>query len=226
MSWTVDTIQQQIASELDQSDSAPTAGGTDWTIRLNTINRALRDYAQSYDWDALKVIENGNISTSTGNASYAMPSGFRKIDSYARIMSDGKTTYDHPIVDPSENLLYSDTDRYVNILGNESDGYTMYIHSGTLSSGASVQFTYWRWPATLSTTTDVAMIPDASYLVQRSLYYLYKGREDGRFPEAKVEADRILARMVENENVRGWGEKGRRVQVGQHPYRNWRIGRD
>lgn len=224
MSWTVTDIQNQIAHEIDQSASAPSEGGTDWNIRLGLINRSLRDWAETYDWDDLKKIYNGVISTSTGNASLALPAGFRKLDEYPRIMSDGSTAYDFPQVDPSNNHRYVDTDKYVNILGDESNGRTMYIHAGTLVSGASVHFTYWAYPASLASASNVAEIPDASYLVQKTLYYIYKGREDGRFPEAKVEADRILARMIENQNSRGMASTDRRVGVYQDPYKTWRVG--
>lgn len=226
MSWTLDDLQIAIANELDQSSTAPTTGGTDWTIRTNILNRSLRDWSESYDWDDLKKIFNGVVSTSTGNASYALPSDFRKMDGYPRIMSDGSTSYDFPHVDPSKNIKYIDSDKYVNILGNESDGHTMYIHAGTLASGASVQFTYYASPASLTTTTDVAEVADPTFLVQRSLYYLYKAREDGRFPEAKVESDRILARLIENQNTRGFGSLDRRADVHQQPYSYWRVGRD
>ncbi len=224
MAWSVNDIQNQIASEVDLSSTAPSTSDSDWSLRLNLINRSLRDWAESYDWDDLKKVHNGIVSTSTGNASYALPADFRKMDGYPRIYSDGVTAYDFPISDPSKNLRYTDSDKYVNILGNESSGKVMYISANTLASGASVQFTYYAYPATLATTTQVTEVPDASYLVQRSLYYLFKGIEDARFPEAKVESDRILARMIENQNARGFGHKERRVQVGAEPYSNWRVG--
>jgi hypothetical protein len=71
----------------------------------------------------------------------------------------------------------------------------------------------------------VSEIPDPTYLVQRSLYYIYKGAEDGRFPEAKVEADRILARMIENENSQGIAYVDRNI-ANQLDQRNFHIGRD
>lgn len=224
MGWTLEDIQRNIANEIDQSDTSPTVGGADWTIRLDIINRALRDWAETYDWDELHKIHNGLVSTSLGNASYALPSDFRKLDGFPRIVSDGLTAYDFPEVNPSNNLRYTDSDKFVNLLGNPNSNRVMYIHSSTLSSGASVQFTYWASPASLTTGTQVAEIPDASYLVQKTLYYIYKGREDGRFPEAKVEADRILARMIENQNTRGISSTDRRVSVNIDPYKNWRIG--
>jgi hypothetical protein len=102
----------------------------------------------------------------------------------------------------------------------------MYIHAGTLASGASVQFTYYSSPATVSSASDLIPLPDPTYVVQRSLYYLLKSREDGRFPEAKTESDRILARMIEHENTLGQAATDNRVSVFPETYKTWRVGRD
>ena len=218
---TVNDLMLAIANEIDQSATAPTTGGTDWTIRLNLINRSLKDWAETYDWDELKKIFNGVISTSTGNASLALPGDFRKLDGFPKVGE-----YDYLNVDPSRNGRYSSSDKYVNILGSPMSGPVMFIGTDTLASGTSVQFTYWASPASLSTISQVAEIPDSTYLVQRTLYYLYKGREDGRFPEAKAESDKILARMIENQNTRGLSSADRRVSVGGEYFPNFRIGRD
>lgn len=210
-----------IASEIDQSATAPTAGGTDWNIRLNFINRSLIDWSLSYDWESSKKVFNGLVSTSSGNASYALPADFKKLDGYPQITSDGTNTYSYPQVDPTNSHRFTSSGRFVSILENK----VMYIHD-TLVSGASVQFTYYASPATLSSASDLIEMPDPTFLVQRSLYYLLKSREDGRFPEAKVESDRILARMIENENTQGRASADRRVSVGSEDYKTWRVGRD
>lgn len=211
---------------MDQSSTAPATTESTWTIRLNAINRAQLDWANSYEWEASKKVFNGIISTSTGNASVAMPRDFRKLDGFPRIVSDGTNTYDFVVDDPSNNRRYNDSDKYANLLGNPADGYTLYVSANTLASGASISFTYYSFPATLATTTSVTPVPDPTYVVQRALYYLYKANEDGRFPEAKVEADRILARMLEYENVLGISNVGRKVPVGDQKNYSFRIGRD
>lgn len=220
MSWSLNDLQTQIAIEIDQSATPPAVGGTDWNIRLSALNRSLFDWAETYDWDALHKPFNGLISTSNANASLALPGSFRKLDSKPIIAGE-----EFNIVTSTRNSLYLDTDRYVNELGNDRDGRVLYIHGVSLSSGASVQFMYWASPVSLASATDLTECPDPTFLVQRSLYYLYKGREDGRFPEAKVESDRILARMIENENTLGRGHSDNRV----HNYNTdsgFRIGRD
>jgi hypothetical protein len=220
MSWSLYEIEKQIASEVDQSDTPPVEGTSDWNTRLSAINRSLIDWANSNDWDALKVVHNGIISTSTGNASFVLPGNFSKIESYPRIMSDGHTAYEFPVVNPSKNTIYNDNDKFVNILGNDGDTKTMYIHADALVSGASVQFVYWKSPQSLASASQVTEIPDPTFLVQRALYYIYKGAEDGRFPEAKVESEKILARMIENENSLGLAYVDRNIpnQLGQRHF--------
>lgn len=226
MAWSLLDLQNQIASEIDQSATAPTQGGTDWNIRLNALNRSLKDWAESYDWRALLKVHNGLVSTSAGNASYALPSNFRKLDGFPLITWDGTNTEEFTPIDATKNSQYLDTDKYVNILGNDRDNKVLYVHGGTLASGASVQFTYWATPASLASATNLTECPDPTYLVQRSLYYLYKGREDGRFPEAKVEADRILARMIENENTLGQAHSDNSVHNYNTTRFGFKIGRD
>lgn len=225
MSYTINDFQLAIANEVDQSATAPTTGGADWTIRLNFANRALIDWRDSNDWDALKKVHNGKVSVA-GGASYVLPTDFNKLDSAPRIMSDGTTAYDFPVVNPSLNSKYTDSDNFVNVFVNDRDTKVMYIHSATLSSGASVQFTYWKSPASLTTVTDVIEVPDPTFVVQRALYYLYKSRGDALFPEAKVESDKILARMIENENSRGLGYQDRKIPNELDNKYSFRVGRD
>lgn len=225
MSWTVQDVQNQIAGEIDQSDTAPSQGDTDWNLRLNAMNRSIIDWANSNDWDSLKVVHNGKVSVG-GGASYVLPTNFVKMDSFPRIVWDGSSLDEFPVVDPSTNTHYTDSDHFVNLFINDRDTKVMYIHSNTLSSGASVQFTYYKSPQSLASAGDVIDVPDPTYVVQRTLYYIYKGREDGRFPEAKVEADRILARMLENENARGLAYKDRTIPNELDSKFSFRIGRD
>jgi hypothetical protein len=191
---------------------------------MGAINRSMIDWANSNEWNALKVVHNGIVSVA-GGASYVLPTYFAKLDSFPRIVSDGVAAYEFPAVNPSKNTIYNDNDRFVNILGNDRDARIMYIHAPTLASGASVQFVYWKSPQSLASAAQVVEIPDPTYLVQRSLYYIYKGAEDGRFPEAKVESEKILARMIENENSLGQAYVDRNIPNAL-TQGNFRIGRD
>lgn len=222
MAWTLQDAQEQIASEMDQSPTAPTAGGTDWNIRRNALNRALIDWENSNEWESLKVVFNGNV-TVAGFATLGLPANFKKLDGFPGIVWDGTTFNEFSVIDPSTNSKYLDSDRYVNVFDNAKDGKSMYIHANTLASGASVQFTYYKSPQSLASASDVIEVPDPTFIVQRALYLIYKGREDGRFPEAKVEADRILQRMMENEASKGYAYKDRSIPTSNSGFR---IGRD
>lgn len=220
MAWTLTDIQTQIAAELDGSATIASTSA-DWANRLVAINRSLIDWAETTDWNALLKVHNGQISTATGNASYALPTDFRKLDSTVRIAGD-----EYPIVHASKTTQYVDSDKYAVDLGNDRDGHVLYIHAPTLASGASVQFSYYASPASMATTTDVVACPDPTFILQRSLYYIYKSREDGRFPEAKAESDKILARMLENEVALGRGYVERNVPNWMNERHSFRIGRD
>lgn len=221
MAWSLVDLQNQIANEMDQSATAPTTGGTDWNIRLNALNRSLFDWGEAYDWGVLKKVYNGLVSTSSANASIAMPADFRKLDGFPVIAGEQFTP-----IDVTRNGEYSSIDKVVNILGNDRDNKVLFVRGASLSSGASIQFTYWASPVSLSTTTSLTECPDPTFLAQRALYYLYKGREDGRFPEAKVEADRILARMIENENTLGQAHSDNRIHNWNESRYGFKIGRD
>lgn len=220
--WTLQDAQEQIASEMDQSPTAPTEGGTDWEIRKNALNRALIDWENSNEWDSLKVVYNGKV-TVAGYATLGLPANFKKLDGFPGVVWDGTTFSEFQVVDPSTNTLYNDSDKYANVFTNGRDGKYLYLHASTLASGASVQFTYYKSPQSLASAVDIIEVPDPTYTVQRALYYIYKGREDGRFPEAKVEADKILARMMENEASRGLAYKDRSIPVANSTFR---VGRD
>ena len=224
MSYTLNDGQIAIASEMDQSPNAPSEGGTDWNIRKIALNRALIDYKNSREWESLKVPFNSKV-TVAGFATVGLPDNFDKMDTKVGIVWDGFTFSEFPVINPSDNKNYTDSDLFVNIFTNSRDGKYMYIHSPTLSSGASIQGMIYRSPQSLASATDIIECDDPTYIVQRGLYYIYKGREDGRFPEAKVEADKILARMMENEASLGKGYKDRSIS-NQLEQRGFRVGRD
>lgn len=202
MAVDLQAIQDQISSEVDQDPTA-TAGSTDWNLRLVYINWAQRDFSETYDWRALLKEVNTLTSQSTGNATVTLPWDFRKLNGYPRITYDGSTTEEFPEINLEKKYRYLDTDRYIYTLGNPRDGYS-FIVNGTLASGASINYNYYAVLPSLASPTNVSMCPDPQYLVQKSLFYLYRARSDPRFQEAGARADQILARLLENENTRSY----------------------
>lgn len=198
---TVDTIQGKIASISDQDENTSNISATDYSLRLNYINQAVKEWQEATDWQVLYKEYNVLVSTSTGNASIVLPDDFRKLASYPLITHDGATTDQFPETRGQEAGQYISTDKRVEILGNPLDNYILRVYGVTLVSGASVKVPYYRTAASLVSPANICEIPNPEYIVKRSLAYLWEAREDARFPEMKSEADRILANLIDRENV-------------------------
>lgn len=216
MRTTLDAIQSDIAAIIDQDENTANISSTDYSLRLNYINRALRewgDLAVQYGHRSVFKEYNMIISTSTGNASVALPQDFRKPASFANITYDGVSTYQFPFVDPEDDKQYDATDKRVWLLGNPNTGYVLRVHGPTLASGASVNVPYYLSPQSLASPANIAEIPNPEYLVQRSIALLWEAREDSRFPIANGEAGRILANILEFESIPHKGDANYRVKT-------------
>jgi hypothetical protein len=221
---TVDEVQSQIASLADQDPLTADISSTDYALRLKFINMAMQEWQEAYDWQVLYDEYNLLVSTSTGNASIALPKNFRKLASFPQIVWDGQTTDRFPEVRPQEKAQFTLTnrgntgsvgspDRWVEIWGNLKGNYTMFVHAPTLASGASVLVPYYKSFQSLASPMDVAEIPNPQYLTKRSLAYLWEVRQDDRFPEMKAESERILAQMIDYENVFGEASTNDRIKT-------------
>lgn len=225
MSLNVSQLQKRIAAIVDQDATEPTVAGDDWNLRLEFINMAQKEWSESYAWQVLYKEFYSQTSVSTGNATLSLPNDFRKLSSFPRIASgDGTSVDSYSEIRPQEKDQYSDTDKYVCIIGTEKDGYKMYIHPESLCSGASILVPYLSTPSSLATTTDVSPCPAPEYLIQRSIAYLWEAREDNRFPLAKAEADKILARLLEFESTYNDASAYDRVKTREEKYYSFRIG--
>ena len=198
-------LQERIASVVDQSDAAPTAGDDTWDLRLKYLSRAQNKWSQSYDWNALYKEVNTLTSQATSNTSITMPSDYLKLAGEPKAATSGTNEQAYPQVDPKTREQYSASDVYCYELGNPKDGYTIVLQPGSLISGASIFYNYYAHAGTLASPADVSMCPDPEYLVSEAIAQLWEAREDPRYPEMKSEADRRLAQLIENENTPGKG---------------------
>jgi|GEM_PF-2212589 len=224
-------IQKRIASIVDQSPDAPTEGGDDWNLRLQYINLAQNRAFQLYDWQFLNKEYNTQTSTNTGNTSISLPGDYRKLASYPYISYDGTNTNEFAEIRVQERSKKLTSDKFVYFLGNESDGQTMVINSGNsngqLPSGASIRIPYYSAGSSLISGCDVSMIPNADYLVTSGVATLWEAREDERFPQAKAEAERILQRLLERENVFSEANNdASQVRTVEETKYNFRLGRN
>lgn len=222
---TVDQLQSRIAALVDQDPDTSAISTDDYSLRLTYLNMALHEWQETYDWQALYKEYGVLVSTSTGNASLALPADFRKLAGFPKAIAEG-TTREFPETRGQDATSFLDTDRRIEVLGNPADGYTLRLFGVTLASGASVTVPYYASAGSLATTSDIASIPNADYLIRRTVAYLWEAREDPRFPQMKQEADRILANMLERENTHSEASTFDRVRTTDETRHAFRWGRE
>lgn len=224
MAVDVTEIQKRISAIVDQDENSVTAGDDDWTLRLKYINMAQTEWAESYQWPTLFKEVYTKASTSTANVTLSLPSDFRKFDGYLTICDEDNSANEYAQVQPQEKSQYVESDKYFYILG-DPNGYYAVINPGTHASGASIAYSYWASPASLVSPANVSMCPDPNFLVQKTVGYLWRARDDGRFTFAEAEAEKILSRMLEFEVTKGHSYDDR-VKTYEETRYGFRIGRD
>lgn len=225
MPITVDAIQSRIAAVVDQDPDTSNVSTDDYALRLKYVNMAQDEWAELTDWQVLYKEYNMLVSTSTGNASIVLPLDFRKPASYPKIM-DGGQAYEFPIVRPQEAGQYLDSERRVEVLGNNLDRYILRVYGVSLSSGASVKVPYYASAGSLATSTSISPIPNADFLVKRAIGLIWEAREDPRFPGMQQQADNILRNMLERETIYPEGSNFDRVKTTEESRHSFRLGRD
>lgn len=213
MPVSVDWIQSQIAAICDQDERTSQIAARDYALRLNFINTALQEWAEQHPWDALYREYNLLVSTSTGNASIALPTDFRKPASAPVATYNGTDTFEFPITRSQDSRNYDDDYKRVEFTGNYQDNYVMRVYGVTLSSGASVKIPYYMSVQSLVSPADITEIPNPDYLVKRATSMWFFSREDPRYQEMKDEAATILGNLIEYENVFPDGAQYSRVKT-------------
>lgn len=224
MSQNITELQKRIWSIVSQESDAPTAGGDDWNLNLVYLNQSQQEWGEAYGWSTLFKEVNTLSSSATANTTVSLPADFRKMDGYLKICDETNAAHEYAQINPAEKSQHDLTEKFCYILGYPGS-YSLVINPGTHGSGASIFYSYWSSPASLCSPTDVSMCPDPSYLIQRSVAYLWEARDDGRFPQAKAESEKILTRMLENEVTKGHSYDDR-VKTYEESRYGFRLGRN
>lgn len=224
---TVDQIMTQVAATVNQEATAPTAGGAEYLLWLEYINRAYFEWSNANDWEALRKTFYPTV-TGTSLASVALPLDFRKLAGEP-ILFNGDTAIGTPYSEttPEQQGLYGTEDRYITIRGNQADGFTMVFHPATLASGASLQVQYFSMPTSLASPAEVPAIGDAQFIIDRTIAYIFEARSDSRFQLEETKARERLLSMVENANLAKFNSyAGPNFVIGPERKQGFRIGRD
>ena len=211
-------LQTRMEAVIGQSVST-TEGDDDWNLRRSFLNRAQKVWSERYDWSQL-LVEKNQLTSLDSAATVGLPTDFRKM---AGELQFGTTRLNQ--IDPTERKRFGISDGYYYVLGEPSNGYNAVVNPGTLASGTSIFYQYYRNPTSLVSGSDVSLCPNPDYLIQQGLYFYFLANEDERFQDARAEAERILANMLEFENVKSSSYHNEVLNVDETKYGH-RWGRD
>lgn len=199
---TVAQIMTQIASTVNQEATAPSTGGDEYNLWLAYINRAQFEWENSTDWEELRATFLPGASDISGST-VMLPAGFKKIAAAPRLYVDNiQEGIAFPEVLPDQTGMFSEIQKYVTIRGDVSNGYDMFFHPATLASGASLVIQYFSMPTSLATSSDVPVMSDSQFLVDRTIAYILEARSDARFQLEENKARERLLTMVESNTAK------------------------
>lgn len=224
---TISEIFKEIASTVNQEATSPTSGGDEFNLWLQYTNRSIFEWSQATDWEPLRKTFFPSI-TGVSQATVSMPLDFRKIAAEPRLYVDGLTEGEgFPAVLPEQSGLYGSNDKYITTTGDISSGFSLIFHPATIASGASLAIQYFSTPTSLATTTDIPVVPDSQFVIDRVIAYIFAARSDARFQLQENTARERLLNMVENNTAGHYNS-----YAGQNPVLNslqkqgFRVGRD
>lgn len=193
MAMTLLQLQTQLAAKVDGEATAPAVGSDDWKLRGALLEEAQRDWSERFDWEVMRAAV--TTTTTSGAASYALPSTFKRMERYVVISGAN-----YPEVEPIEAAyMPSSNDNYFYVTGNENDGYEINVNPAPIAGPTTMTYAYYSYPAALSYASTVSPTMNPYFLIQSAYSRLLELDEDNRFPAAKAEAEAILQQMLENE---------------------------
>jgi len=197
---TVQQIMRQVAATVNQEATPPTEGSSEWSLWLDYINRAYQEWAEASDWETMRKRFFPGV-TGVSMASVSLPDDYRKLAGAPRLHVDTEYGIEFPEALPEQTGLYSTQDKFVQIVGNHTDGWTMVFNPATLASGASLQIDYFSMPTSLASNIEIPITQDPQYLVDRTIGYIFEARSDPRFQIEENKARERLLNMIENANA-------------------------
>jgi len=202
MRFTVSQLMTKIAATVNQEATAPTTGGSEYNLWLEYLNRAVQEWAEVSDWEALRKTFYPSI-TGTSQVTVTLPLDYRKLAAVPRLYfeTSDEDGVEYPVALREERGMYTLTDKYIQEGGNISTGYFFSFHPGTLASGASIEIQYFSMPTSLASPSDVPVITDSQFLVDRTVAYIFEARSDPRFQQEETKARDRLLQMIENADL-------------------------
>lgn len=201
--YTLQDIQNRISSKFDYSGSAISDTTSEWSRRKNLINIAEEEWRDA-NFGKWKALFKTSVLTTTGASFVVLPTDYK----------EGRALFDltgsiwinnmpYRKVKKAEQLTRLPTDYLAWILGNDAQGYNMYIQP-TLTSGINFDFNYYStYLATdslgvdkllLDLVDDITKCPDVNFIVDRVVGELFDLDDDPA--KGKLYNDKADKRLV------------------------------
>ncbi|RMD45208.1 MAG: hypothetical protein D6831_03855 [Aquificota bacterium] len=177
---TLQDILEKIHALYEGDTSYPSEGSEDWNFRLKLVNNAIDEwaYVEGVYWKELfknlSDATDGDKTATTSTTAYNAPSDFRFISSFVQITDSNGSKTLYGMVRPDEVLKTQKTtpsSKVFYITGNPSTGYKINILNpidGTIS------YSYYKTPASLSSSTDKPEMSNPMYIVYSVVAQLYE----------------------------------------------------
>lgn len=194
--YDVATILKSVGALTETDTTLPT--GSDLTVRIQYINDALGEWADTYTWSDLRKTIYVNPTTAS-TTSIGLPADFREPMTPLVEYTTNGVQIPYTLITPGERFSKDSTDKYCYVTGTILNK-SLQIPNG-LVSGASLQFDYMCFPSSVATLTDYVPISSSQYLVKKVASMVFQSRSDSRFPLLLQEAQRLLSNAIEEQNV-------------------------
>lgn len=229
MRLTVGQIMSRVASTVNQEATAPASSGSEFSLWLEYLNRAVHEWSEANDWESLRKTYFPTL-IGTSNVTVSLPHDFKKLAGPVRVHNSGDIEggTEYPDILDEQRGEYSQEDKYVRIMGDISNGMNVIFHAASLTSGASIEIPYFSMPTSLASSTQIPIVPDSQFLVDRTIAYVFEARSDARFQLMEAKARERLLTMIENTNLAKYSSYDNPNYVEVTPLRKagFRVGRD
>lgn len=205
-----DEIFEQYYTAYRAEATAPDSTDDEYAIGLRFANNAIRRWA-SFDntyWKELfttAVTENEAQTTTAGVDTYDMPSNYRAIGGYVRLLdADGVVKRKIPLVDPQEGQFLGDSSDYCWVSGDPNNGAVLRFNVAPIASGETIEFDYYKSPTLLTTGSSVPEMYDPDFIVDHMLALRYRASRNPYYNTAKRDAENKLGQMKMTNDSGSW----------------------
>jgi hypothetical protein len=197
--YTVENILKSVGALTETEAILPT--GTDLNVRIQYINDALGEWADTYTWQDLNKTITFNVNAGQGPlTAMSLPTTFREpLTGFYVTNTTSGIPAEYALIPKSQRFKMQPDDRYSYITG-EIMNKELYVNA-SLASGTIGQMDYMAFPTAVGSISDYVPVTSSQYLVKRVAAMVFQARGDARFPGLQADAQRLLSNAIEEQNV-------------------------